>query len=130
MYCSTVPLFRCSTAASPGRYVELVNETWERWRRHEGGLTLDDMRQVTFREEEGPSLELSDTLVLGLRLSEGVSLRDLQRRFGRAAVESHAAAFDESVSLGLLEWTDGRLRLTARGRLLANEVFVRLLSAT
>jgi oxygen-independent coproporphyrinogen-3 oxidase len=68
--------------------------------------------------------------VLGLRLSEGVSLRELRRRFGQAALESHAAAFEEAISLGLLERVDGRLRLTARGRLLANEVFVRLLPPT
>ena len=126
-HCSIGPCFRFAAEDSPGRYIELVNETWERWQGGEGGLTLDDMRQVTFREEQGSSLELSDTLVLGLRLSEGVSLRGLRRRFGRAAVESHAAALDESISLGLLEQADGRLRLTARGRLLANEVFVRLL---
>jgi oxygen-independent coproporphyrinogen-3 oxidase len=88
------------------------------------------MRQVTFREESDPSLELSDTLVLGLRLSEGVSVGELRRRFGRAALERHAAAFEEAASQGLLEPVDGRLRLTARGRLLANEVFVRLLPAS
>jgi oxygen-independent coproporphyrinogen-3 oxidase len=125
---TTDPCYRFAAEASPGRYVELVNETWEQWRQGEA-LPLEAMRQVTFREEDGPSLELSDTLVLGLRLSEGVSLRDLRRRFGRAAVERHASAFDEATSLGLLERADDRLRLTARGRLLANEVFVRLLPA-
>lgn len=139
---------RCSTCvrfaaeASPARYVELVNETWERWSL-DGPLPLEAMRQITFREETGPPQELSDTLVLGLRLSEGVSLQDLRRRFGRDAVERHAAAFEEATCLGLLEpasparlrdaeagrRVDGRLRLTARGRLLANEVFVRLLPA-
>jgi oxygen-independent coproporphyrinogen-3 oxidase len=131
---STVPLFHCSTGyrfaaeAAPRRYIELVNETWEGWQG--GRLTLDDMRQVTFREEDGPARELSDTLVLGLRLSEGVSLRELEQRFGRAALEGHAAAFEEAISFGLLERADGRLRLTRRGRLLANEVFVRLLPAS
>jgi oxygen-independent coproporphyrinogen-3 oxidase len=118
--------YRFAAEVVPKRYIELVNETWKQWSQ-EGTLTMDAMRQVTFREEDDPSLELSDTLVLGLRLSEGVSLRELRRRFGRAALESHAAAFEEAVSLGLLERLDGRLRLTARGRLLANEVFVRLL---
>jgi oxygen-independent coproporphyrinogen-3 oxidase len=121
--------YRFAAETSPARYIELVNETWEQWSQ-KGALPLEAMRQVAFREEDGPSLELSDTLVLGLRLSEGVSLRDLRRRFGRAAVERHTAAFNEATSLGLLERVDGRLRLTARGRLLANEVFVRLLPAT
>jgi len=121
--------YRFAAEVSPRRYIELVNETWKQWPQ-EGALTIDDMQQVTFREEAGPSLELSDTLVLGLRLSDGVSLGELRRRFGQDALESHAAAFEEAISLGLLEPVDGRLRLTARGRLLANEVFVRLLPPT
>jgi oxygen-independent coproporphyrinogen-3 oxidase len=121
--------YRFAAEVSPRQYIELVNETWKQLSQ-EGTLTVDEMRQVTFREEAGPSLELSDTLVLGLRLSEGVSLRELRRRFGQDALESHAAAFEEAISLGLLERADGRLRLTDRGRLLANEVFVRLLPPT
>jgi oxygen-independent coproporphyrinogen-3 oxidase len=121
--------YRFAAEVSPRRYIELVNETWKQWSQ-EGTLTMDEMRQVTFREEAGASLELSDTLVLGLRLCDGVSVRELRRRFGQAALESHAAAFEEAVSLGLLERADGGLRLTARGRLLANEVFVRLLPPT
>jgi len=121
--------YRFAVEVSPRRYIELVNETWKQWSQ-EGTLTMDEMRQVTFRKEADLPLELSDTLVLGLRLSEGVSLRELRRRFGQAALESHAAAFEEAISLGLLERADARLRLTARGRLLANEVFVRLLPPT
>ena len=120
---------RFANVAEPARYVELVDETWAS-RHATGAPTMDGMRQVTFQEESDPSRELSDTLLLGLRLSEGVSVGDLRRRFGQAAVESHAAAFEEATSLGLLEHVDGRLRLTARGRLLANEVFVRLLPAS
>jgi oxygen-independent coproporphyrinogen-3 oxidase len=123
------PCYRFAAEASPRRYIELVNETWKQWSR-EGTLAVGNMRQVTFREEDDPSRELSDTLVLGLRLSEGVSLRELRHRFGQAALEGHAVAFEEAISLGLLERLDGRLRLTARGRLLANEVFVRLLPPT
>jgi oxygen-independent coproporphyrinogen-3 oxidase len=121
--------YRFAAEVSPRRYIELVGETWKQWSQ-EGTLTMDGMWQVTFREEASPSLALSDTLVLGLRLSEGVSLGELRRRFGQAALESHAAAFEQAISLGLLERADGRLRLTARGRLLANEVFVRLLPPT
>jgi oxygen-independent coproporphyrinogen-3 oxidase len=59
-----------------------------------------------------------------------VNPRELEQRFGSAALESHAAAFEEAISFGLLEQADGRLRLTPRGRLLSNEVFVRLLPAS
>ena len=123
------PCYRFAAEASPKRYIELVGETWAS-RRGTGPPTLDEMRQVTFREEDDPSRELSDTLVLGLRLCDGVSVGELRSRFGQAALESHASAFEEAIALGLLEPIDGRLRLTARGRLLANEVFVRLLPPT
>jgi oxygen-independent coproporphyrinogen-3 oxidase len=120
---------RLANTTDPARYIELVHETWAAWQAT-GAPTIDDMRQVASREEADATLELSDTLVLGLRLSEGVNLSELRRRFGRSALETHAAAFEEAASLGLLDRVDGHLRLTARGRLLANEVFVRLLPAS
>ncbi len=117
---------RLANADDPARYIELVDESLASLR-GAACSSIDDLRQATVREEAGPSVELSDTLVLGLRLCEGVSVSELRRRFGQAALGAHAAAFDEATSQGLLERVDGRLRLTARGRLLANEVFVRLL---
>jgi len=85
------------------------------------------MRQVTYIEEPRPELARADTLIMGLRLNEGVSLSEFRRRFGDGADDAYAATFEEFVSLGLLERTNVRVRLTARGRLLANEVFTRLL---
>ncbi|HSP55202.1 MAG TPA: hypothetical protein VLS25_06390 [Dehalococcoidia bacterium] len=43
---------------------------------------------------------------------------------------AYGPALAELTALGLLERPNGRLRLTPRGRLLANEVFVRLLPDT
>jgi oxygen-independent coproporphyrinogen-3 oxidase len=85
------------------------------------------MRQVTFVEEPSPELARADTLIMGLRLNEGVSLAEFRRRFGPDADDGYAATFEEMTGLGLLERSNGRVRLTPRGRLLANEVFTRLL---
>lgn len=54
---------------------------------------------------------------LGLRLNRGIEETDDFR-----------AAIDELIDLGLLERAGRRVRLTARGRLLSNEVFERFLS--
>ncbi len=61
-----------------------------------------------------------ERLMLGLRLREGVE---------RAAVEDSldARAVGPLAAAGLLEQGDGRIRLTRRGRLLANDVTARLL---
>jgi coproporphyrinogen III oxidase-like Fe-S oxidoreductase len=68
----------------------------------------------------------SEALMLGLRLSEGISA-DLERR----AVELEPArgrVIAESIASGLLERdsASGRLRFTPRGMILANEVLVKL----
>jgi coproporphyrinogen III oxidase-like Fe-S oxidoreductase len=44
-------------------------------------------------------------------------------------VRSYASEIEELVALGLLESQQSIVRLTARGRLLSNEVFARFLSS-
>jgi oxygen-independent coproporphyrinogen-3 oxidase len=70
---------------------------------------------------------MADTAVLGLRLNEGLDRAEFARRFGRAFDDVYGRVVAEIAPHGLLERHDGRIRLTGRGRLLANEVFVRLL---
>jgi oxygen-independent coproporphyrinogen-3 oxidase len=63
---------------------------------------------------------LAEAAMLGLRLSEGIE----------AASARHpqvAPALDWAREVGLVEDAEGRCRLTEEGRLLANEVFARLL---
>jgi oxygen-independent coproporphyrinogen-3 oxidase len=119
---------RFADVYSPKRYVQLVGETAQAPPEGAGAAALlKSMRQVTFVEEPRPELARADTLIMGLRLNEGVSLSEFRRRFGSGADDAYAATFEEFASLGLLECANGRVRLTERGRLLANEVFVRLL---
>jgi oxygen-independent coproporphyrinogen-3 oxidase len=72
---------------------------------------------------------LEESFFLGLRLNRGVSLAALKAQFGDAAIASYDAVITELLQNGLLEQAADRLRLTARGRLLSNEVFVRFLRA-
>jgi oxygen-independent coproporphyrinogen-3 oxidase len=73
--------------------------------------------------------EMSETLFMGLRLTrEGVSVAGFQERFGCSLQEQFGEEIRELVDLGLLEVSkEGgeSLRLTARGRLLGNQVFMR-----
>jgi oxygen-independent coproporphyrinogen-3 oxidase len=78
-------------------------------------------------EEIVPELQLSETVILGLRLSEGIGLEDINRRFGIDLLRHYEQQVGETASLGLLECAGGRIWLTRRGRLLGNEVFWRFL---
>ncbi len=72
---------------------------------------------------------IEESFFLGLRLNRGLSLAALKSQFGDAAIDGYNAVIDELVQDGLLDREDDRLRLTAHGRLLSNEVFVRFLRA-
>jgi oxygen-independent coproporphyrinogen-3 oxidase len=103
------------------RYVDLLSPV--RWAKAiaAGGSPIASAERVP-RE-----VELGETLMLGLRLTEGVDFEEISRRFGINAPFRFAAVIRETQSLGLTEWHNGRLRLTRRARLLGNEVFGRFL---
>ena len=110
---------RFSTVLLPNRYVELVDES----------VAAGDgsLRHVHGAEEITPELSIADTLILGLRLNDGIDLAAFASRYGRGLDDVHGALIAEFTGYGLLERTATHLRLTPRGRLLSNELFQRLL---
>jgi oxygen-independent coproporphyrinogen-3 oxidase len=85
---------------------------------------------VAAREHIGRATEMSETVILGLRLCQGVSFAEFQERFGLSLDQVFGDSMGEMVQLGLLEIDSEVMRLTARGRLLGNEVFERFLLDT
>ena len=81
------------------------------------------------RVELTPALLVEDALVFGLRMNAGVDLPELRRRFPAAPWPAVRTAVDRLVAEGLAAETGGELRLTPRGRLLADAVGVELLGA-
>ncbi len=75
--------------------------------------------------EEKDAIE--EVFFLGLRLNRGVELVEVAEEFGIDAVERYREPIAEMTETGLLELENGFLRLTAKGRLLSNEVFERFL---
>jgi oxygen-independent coproporphyrinogen-3 oxidase len=65
-----------------------------------------------------------EAVALGLRLVDGLSRRRFRAEFGRDPVERYAEAVGEASANGLLSVDADRLRLTARGRLLASEALL------
>lgn len=110
---------RFSTVLLPNRYQELVDESAE--------AADGTMRHVAGAEAITPALGMADTLILGLRLTDGIDTREFEQRHGRDVTDVYGDVVDEFVGYGLLERTMTHLRLTRRGRLLSNELFQRLL---
>jgi len=72
--------------------------------------------------------EIGETMMMGLRLvHEGISASEFQQRFGMRLPDRFGSQIQRLIYLGLLEWVEGpdlRLRLTVKGRLLGNQVFM------
>jgi oxygen-independent coproporphyrinogen-3 oxidase len=71
---------------------------------------------------------MGETMMMGLRLvEEGVSESDFKLRFRRSLREVYAQEIQQLLGLGLIEWSgvaQDHLRLTPRGLLLGNQVFM------
>jgi oxygen-independent coproporphyrinogen III oxidase len=76
-----------------------------------------------------PRQQHEEAWFLGLRMNAGVEVAALEREFGRATVEPALATAKELAEDGLLTFDGERARLTARGRLISNEVFQEFLTA-
>jgi oxygen-independent coproporphyrinogen-3 oxidase len=70
-----------------------------------------------------------ESFFLGLRLNRGVDLNDIAARFGDESVRKVRPIIDQWIRDGLVQRDEHRIRLTARGRLLSNEVFSSLIAA-
>ena len=118
---------RFSNLKSPREYIRRLADGVEP-PRISGGLNPDSIGAVPVVDMVDPidrRTEMAETMMLGLRLDTGVGMSDFAARFGIAPTQVYGDIIAELDSVGLLEAVDGSLRLTARGRLLGNEVFSR-----
>ena len=93
---------------SPARYVEKMDQLGS---------------AVETREPFDPGRRAAEHLFTGLRRAQGVSLREVEKRYGVSVMETYGEKLQPYVDLGLLHVTDEVLKLTERGFLVSNEVF-------
>jgi oxygen-independent coproporphyrinogen III oxidase len=99
---------RWSNEKNPGRYMSLIDQN---------GIAITDQEDIDRDKAAG------EFLFLGLRMTSGVSSEAFRSRFGRSPVD-----FFPKIKTWrdgeLMEEKNGNLRLTAKGLLLANSIFV------
>jgi oxygen-independent coproporphyrinogen-3 oxidase len=102
---------RLRNSAVPERYIEAWQEGRPAWIEAE---SLD--REGSFRE----------TVIMGLRLLEGIDLAELRQRFGLEPHRYYGPTLEKLFARGMLEETDGRLRLSDQALPIANQVLSEL----
>ena len=90
---------------------------------YRGAKSIGSVMRVGQREA------FEETIFLGLRMCDGVSLADLREIVPREFVQPCEESADELIADGLMTVEDGCWRLTLRGRLVSNEVFGLLLES-
>ncbi len=103
---------RFSNVRAPHEYIRLL-------RAHQ--------RPEVESETVGRAQEMSETAFLGLRTAMGIHLLTFEQRFGETFAQFAGDRLQVVAEAGLLEQTRDWLHLSKRGRLLGNEVFLRLL---
>jgi oxygen-independent coproporphyrinogen-3 oxidase len=102
---------RWSNEKNPARYMALVSKN----------------RQAVVEREAIDRLKAAgEFMFLGLRMIEGISTDAFTRRFDKPPVEFYPKIRDW-LEANLLSENEGRLRLTRRGLLVANSIFVELM---
>jgi oxygen-independent coproporphyrinogen-3 oxidase len=84
-----------------------------------GILPGEELSVITEREA------MAETLFLGLRMLEGVDPEKFREEFGFALQEVYPTEIQGLLADGLLELHKGRVRLSRRGLILSNQVFIR-----
>jgi oxygen-independent coproporphyrinogen-3 oxidase len=97
----------------------------DRWRTgiEQGQRALVDRVQLT------PRVLAEDSLIFGLRMNEGVALPALKERFPNAPWDKVDALAERLIAEGFAAAGDSRLRLTLRGRLVADAVGGQIMDA-
>jgi oxygen-independent coproporphyrinogen III oxidase len=79
------------------------------------------------QHKQTPQDDMSEFMMTGLRLTEeGVNEDEFRSRFEQTIHEVYGKELDELLKLGLVEnGAENRIKITKRGRLLGNQVFMR-----
>jgi len=79
-------------------------------------------------EDMDSKQRLSDAIIMGLRLTEGIGRYDLEQRFGIDILKDYQDIISDCQSHGLLELEDDRIYLTKRAYFLSNQVLSQFIS--
>jgi oxygen-independent coproporphyrinogen-3 oxidase len=109
---------RWSNVLAPADYIARMVATWNS---HPYAPVVAEVEEIS------AALEMGETMMLGLRLAEGVKFSQFRQRFGLEMQEVYNKEIRELRESGLVEVDSASVRLTARGWLLGNQVFARFL---
>ena len=117
--------YRFSAIRAPREYIRRMREESESVGNVSIAEAIRSVPVVDEIEQIGMPLEMAETMMMGLRLDDGISVARFIERFGSPPSHTYGDTLRELEEIGLIHAQDGAIRLTHRGRMLGNEVFSR-----
>lgn len=125
---SRLGAYRFWDVSSPRSYLDKITK-WQKGQPTPLGkldeTTLKSAYPVDGWEHISPELDRSETMILGLRLLDGLDLGQASARLSADLESLYGLQIEELIALGMLERHDDVLRLTSGSYLIANQVFTR-----
>lgn len=84
-------------------------------------LPVENIERLSIKEQ------ISEMIFMGLRLTDGISLTGFNNRFAVDFLKLYQLEIEDCLSKGLIEIKDKHIRLSEKGLLLGNEVFMKFL---
>ena len=117
---------RFANIKSPRGYIQAIasarqNQVVESAEVDAGDFAID------FIEVTSPKTAISETMMLGIRLAEGIAKSEFQKLFNASLEDVYGDEIDYLTDAGLIETRGERVALTRRGKMLGNTVFERFL---
>jgi len=109
---SNINKSRYSNFGGLNEYIEMLNEN---------NFPVDNVIPSTLEDE------ISETMFLGLRLIDGISISEFEKRFGKTPKEIYGDTILKLIEQKLIEYSCERIKLTKSGLYLSNIVFQELL---
>ncbi len=104
-------------AAAAGFYQGIRRKNPERVHDYLAGMSPEEQRV-------SPAESRFEQLMLGLRMTEGLSEKRFEARQGMTLMAAFGEVISRHLKEGLLTWEQGHLRLTPRGQRLMNQVLM------
>jgi oxygen-independent coproporphyrinogen-3 oxidase len=108
---------------SPRRYVEIVDSEYETASPDPVSSMSAPAGPVDQVDVTTPAIDVAETMMMGMRLNEGVTHARFEARFGVKLETVFPDEVARLLKLGLIEVNEHAVLLSERGRLLGNEVF-------
>ncbi|MBA30998.1 MAG: coproporphyrinogen III oxidase [Chloroflexi bacterium] len=78
---------------------------------------IENLEKLSYSEQ------ISDTLMMGMRLNEGINLTVFEKKFGKSMTNLFKNQINKLSKLNLINVSETHIKLSKKGRLLGNEVF-------